>query len=89
MDWKLAATIFSTILLAEMGDKTQLLVVTSAASTRKPWVVFAAGVLALALVTALGAFAGGFITRWVPEQALKKGAAVLFVLIGLWTWFKG
>jgi putative Ca2+/H+ antiporter (TMEM165/GDT1 family) len=89
MDWKLALTAFGAIFLAEMGDKTQLAVITMSASSHKAWSVFLGAALALAAVTALGAFLGGAVTRWVPEVVLKKGAAVLFVGIGLWTWFKG
>lgn len=89
MDWKLALTTFTAILLAEMGDKTQVAVITMTASSRRPWTVFLGAVVALASVTALGVLAGGAIAKWVPESVLKKCAAVLFMAIGLWTWVKG
>lgn len=89
MDWKLAATTFAAIFLAEMGDKTQLLVITLTSSSRKPVSVFLGAAAALVLVTLLGALLGELVTRWVPEQILKRSAAVLFVAIGVWTWFKG
>lgn len=89
MDWKVFLTTFGTLFLAEMGDKTQLAVMTLTGSSRKPLSVFLGGVLALALVTALGVLVGRTVTAWVPEAVFKKGAAVLFVAIGLWTWFKG
>ncbi len=88
MDWKLALTTFSAIFLAEMGDKTQLAVVTMTASSRKPLSVFLGGAVALMLVTALGVLLGGVIDRYVPERLLARSAAVLFVVIGVWTWFK-
>lgn len=89
MDWKIALTTFGTLFLAEMGDKTQLAVITLTASSRKPWAVFIGGSAALILVTGLGAVAGGFVTRWIPAEIITKAAAVLFVAIGIWTWFKG
>ena len=89
MDWKLALTAFAATFLAEMGDKTQLAVVSMTASSGKPLSVFIGATIALTLVTLLGALAGGVVTRWVPEQVLTKLAAVLFVAIGIWTWFKG
>ncbi len=89
MDWKIALTTFGALFLAEMGDKTQLAVMTLTASSRKPWAVFLGGSLALVVVTGLGVLLGGVVTRWVPAGVLTKGAAVLFVAIGVWTWFKG
>ncbi len=88
MDWRLALTTFSAIFLAEMGDKTQLAIVTMTASSRKPLPVFLGGAAALTLVTALGVLLGGVVDRFVPQRLLAKAAAVLFVAIGVWTWFK-
>ena len=89
MDWKLMSTTFASIFLAEMGDKTQLAVVSMTASSRKPFSVFVGASVALTLVTLLGAMLGGIVTRWVPEHLLNRAAAVLFVVIGIWTWLKG
>jgi putative Ca2+/H+ antiporter (TMEM165/GDT1 family) len=88
MDWKLALTTFAAIFLAEMGDKTQLSIITLASSSRKPLTVFFGGAAALVLVTALGAALGELVTRYVPAGVLTKAAAILFVAIGIWTWFK-
>jgi putative Ca2+/H+ antiporter (TMEM165/GDT1 family) len=88
MDWKLSFAAFAAIFLAEMGDKTQLAVISMTASSGKPFSVFIGATVALTLVTLLGALAGGIVTRWVPEQVLTRLAAVLFVAIGIWTWFK-
>jgi putative Ca2+/H+ antiporter (TMEM165/GDT1 family) len=88
MDWKMAGTTFTAIFLAEMGDKTQLAILTLSASSGKPFSVFLGGAVALILVTAVGALLGGAVTRYVPEEILTKVAAVLFVAIGIWTWFK-
>jgi putative Ca2+/H+ antiporter (TMEM165/GDT1 family) len=88
MDWKVAAATFAALFLAEIGDKTQLAIITMSASSRKPLSVFLGGVLALILVTALGALLGGVITRYVPQQILTRSAAILFIAIGIWTWFR-
>lgn len=89
MDLRLMLSTFVTLFLAEIGDKTQLAVVTLSTSSRKPLSVFMGGAIALVVVTAIGAVFGEAITRVVPEAYLKKGAAVLFVAMGIWTWFKG
>ncbi len=89
MDWRLAFTTFAAIFIAEMGDKTQLAVISLTASSRRPFSVFIGAAVALMLVTVLGVALGGVVTKWVPEQVLTRIAAVLFVVIGIWTWLKG
>lgn len=84
LDWKTFGTVFSALFLAELGDKTQLATITMTASTGKPVSVFIGAALALATVTLLGVVFGAAITRIVPELWLKRGAALLFVGIGLW-----
>jgi putative Ca2+/H+ antiporter (TMEM165/GDT1 family) len=85
MDWKLAAVAFGTLFLAELGDKTQLAVFTLAAQKSNPWPVFLGASAALVVVTFLGTFLGGFITKFVPPDALQLIAGLLFVVIGAFT----
>jgi len=73
----------SALFLAELGDKTQLAVLTLVASTRKPLAVFVGASVALVTVTALGVLFGQGLTRLVPERLLHKAAALAFVAIGL------
>ena len=88
MDFKVISVAFLTLFLAEMGDKTQLAAVSMAASSGKPWSVFIGGSLALAAVTGIGVVFGEGLLRAVPEPLIRRCAAVLFVLIGGWMWFK-
>jgi putative Ca2+/H+ antiporter (TMEM165/GDT1 family) len=83
MDWKLAAVAFGTLFLAELGDKTQLAVFTLAADSQKPLRVLAGASAALVVVTLLGTFLGGFITRYIPASLLQVIAGLLFVGIGV------
>lgn len=83
MDWKLIATAFGILFLAELGDKTQLAVFTLAAQTKSPGTVFIGASLALVLVTLLGAYLGGFISNYVPPKTLHIGAGTLFILLGV------
>ena len=89
MDWKLFLTAFGTLFIAEFGDKTQLAAFTLTSSSQKPWTVFIASSLALMAVTAIGVLVGQAAGKFIPETILKKGAALLFIAIGVWTWFKG
>lgn len=83
MDWRVFLTTFGAIFLAEMGDKTQLAAMTMAAETRRPWAVFVGASLALACVSALGVLVGGTLGHYLPLVWIKRGAAVLFILIGV------
>lgn len=84
MDKRAFLTAFTTLFLAEMGDKTQLAVVTLTGSTRKPAAVFLGAAAALVAVTAIGVLFGQAIMRLVPEQFIRRGAALLFVGMGVW-----
>ncbi len=87
MNFRVFATTFATLFVAEMGDKTQLAAINLTASTKQPWSVFLGGTAALAAVTGLGVLFGEGITKLVPELYLRRGAAVLFVGIGAFMWF--
>ncbi len=88
MDYRVFATTFVTLFLAEMGDKTQLAAVNLSASTKQPLSVFLGGTAALAAVTGLGVLFGEGIVRLVPEIYIRRGAAAMFVVIGVVMWFK-
>ena len=89
MEWKQFLTAFSIIFIAELGDKTQLAVITMSAATKQPLSIFLGGALALVLLTGAGVIAGDVVTKYLPENVLPKAAALLFIFIGIWTWFKG
>lgn len=88
MDFRVFATAFVTLFLAELGDKTQLAAVAMSASSKKPLSVFLGGTLALAAVTGLGVLFGEALVRAVPEIYIRRGAALLFVAVGGFMWFK-
>ncbi len=78
---------FALLFVAELGDKTQLAVISMTAKHKMPLWVFVGAALALTAVTLLGVLGGEILTRFVPEMALRKVAAVLFVGMGLLMWF--
>lgn len=86
MDIKILLTAFTTLFLAEMGDKTQLAVITLSAASRKPMSVFLGAVAALAVVTALGVLFGQGAVKILPEGTLHRIAATMFIGIGVWMW---
>lgn len=83
MDWKIFGTAFITLFLAELGDKTQLAVITMSANTESKLSVFVGASLALIAVTAIGVLAGGVLTQFVPTEWLQRIVAVAFIAIGV------
>ena len=83
MEWKIIGTAFLTIFLAELGDKTQLAVITMTAKTDSKLAVFLGASLALVLVTLLGVLFGGLLTQYVPTEWLQRIVAVAFIAIGV------
>lgn len=76
-----------TLFLAELGDKTQLAVITLTSKTKEPVWVFLGAVLALSCVTLLGVLAGEVLLKFVPEAVIKKLAAAAFVILGILMFF--
>lgn len=79
---------FALLFVAELGDKTQLAVISMTAKHKMPIPVFAGAALALVAVTLLGVLGGEVLTRFIPELLLRKAAAVLFVIMGILMWFE-
>ena len=78
----IASLIF--VVLAEMGDKTQLLAMAFASRFR--WQTVMWGVfVATAANHLMAAAAGSYLTMIVPLESIKIAAAVSFILFGLWT----
>lgn len=83
---KAFATVFVTVFLAEIGDKTQLATMLFAADAKTTkWVVFAGSALALILAAAIGVLVGAQIERFISPRTLKIVAGVGFIAIGIWT----
>lgn len=81
-DLLLLASTFSTVFLAELGDKTQLATVAISGTSNRPLYVFLGSASALVLASFLGALLGGGLAEVVPAQLLQLAAAVGFLVIG-------
>ena len=88
MDWKIFVTTFATLFIAELGDKTQLAVITLTSKHQKPLPIFLGATLALASVTLLGVLGGEAAYRLMPAEHLRKLASGLFIILGLLMWFE-
>ena len=83
MDWNTLLSTLGLVFVAELGDKTQLAVVTQVCKYRRPWAVFLGATLALTAVTALGAVGGHVLGQIIPENILRTAAALAFVVMGI------
>lgn len=84
MDIAVMLPIFTSVFMAELGDKTQLATVCFMAGggCRKSEVFFASS-LALVLSTLLAVVFGAAIARLIPPKYLQLGAGLIFVIMGL------
>jgi putative Ca2+/H+ antiporter (TMEM165/GDT1 family) len=85
MDLRLFATVFSTVFVAELGDKTQLATLLYAADAQHPKLtVFAASASALVLASALGVLAGSLVSEHVDPKLVRWVAGLGFIAVGIW-----
>lgn len=86
MDPRLFLTVFTTVFVAELGDKTQLATLLFAAkSPGSLLAVFLGAAAALVLASAIGVLAGGLVASFVNPKYLTYAAGVGFIVIGIWT----
>jgi putative Ca2+/H+ antiporter (TMEM165/GDT1 family) len=89
MDIKLLATVFATVFLAELGDKTQLATLLFAADANvSKLTVFLGASAALIATSAIGVAAGTLAAEHLNARYLQIAAGIGFVAIGLWTLLK-
>ncbi|MFH1074861.1 MAG: TMEM165/GDT1 family protein [Candidatus Firestonebacteria bacterium] len=86
MDLKIFFTIFTTVLFAELGDKTQLATLLFATDKGNPrLMVFLASATALVVASALAVLLGNIFGRYVNPKYLAWIAGVGFMIVGIWT----
>ncbi|HEY0158627.1 MAG TPA: TMEM165/GDT1 family protein [Thermoanaerobaculia bacterium] len=79
-------SVFITVFLAEIGDKTQLATMLFAAEAESnKWVIFAGSALALVCAAAIGVLVGAQLEKLISPRTLKIAAGIGFIAIGLWT----
>ena len=89
MDLSILMTVFTSVFIAELGDKTQLATMLFAADKdTSKLTVFVGAALALVLTSAIGVAAGSIVSQYVSEKTLHYVAGIGFIGIGLWTLVK-
>ena len=77
-------TTFTTVFLAELGDKTQLATLLLSAQSGKPWLVFSGAALALICSSLVGVLVGRWLSTVMQPERLEQMAGLLMLGLGLW-----
>ena len=85
-DWKIFLTIFTSVFIAELGDKTQLTTVLfSADKAVSKYAVFFAASTALVLASVIGVLAGSLLSEYINTKYLHYIAGIGFIGVGIFT----
>lgn len=77
------STAFIMVVLAEMGDKTQLLAM--AFATKYPWKKVMFGILVATILNHFVAIAAGiYLYSFIPKDIVELVASIAFIVFGLW-----
>ncbi|MFA5039049.1 MAG: TMEM165/GDT1 family protein [Candidatus Omnitrophota bacterium] len=82
MDWKVFLATFGAVFFAELADKTQIVGLTMAAKSQKPWAVLLGSVAAYCLITAVSVVIGVALSRFLKPEWLKMAGALIFIVMG-------
>ena len=77
-------TSFSTIFLAELGDKTQLATLIISAQSGRPLIVFTGAALALIFTSLLGVLIGRWIANNLPRQRFTVVSGIVMLSLGIY-----
>ena len=85
MEYKVLFTVFITVFIAELGDKTQLATLLFAADKEiGKLTLFIGASLALVAAAGIGVLAGSALSHSINEKYLHYVAGIGFVAIGIW-----
>jgi len=90
MNLQLILTVFTTVFLAEIADKTQVATFLYASDNGNSKLeVWIGAVAALAVASTIAVFAGSYLSQWLNEKIMAKIAGTAFILVGVWTMWRG
>ncbi len=74
---------FSTIFLAELGDKTQIATLMLSAQSGKPLIIFIGAALALISTSLLGVLIGRWIANKLPRERFTLVSGIIMLSLGI------
>lgn len=78
-------TVATTFFLAELGDKTMLATVTIASQQNSFVGVWLGSTVGMVIADGVAIIVGKVLGKKLPERAIKYGAALVFILSGIYT----
>ncbi len=88
MEWKLLITVFASVFVAELADKTQLVTLLFASDRgASKLTVFLGASLALISASAIAVAAGTLLSQLISVRTMSMVAGAGFILIGAWILF--
>jgi putative Ca2+/H+ antiporter (TMEM165/GDT1 family) len=86
MDWRVFGLVFTSVFIAELGDKTQLATMLFATDKdTSKLIIFLAASAALIVASGLGVLVGSFLSDYINPKYLNYLAGVGFIAIGTFT----
>ena len=76
-------TTFTTIFIAELGDKTQIATLMLSAESGKPIIVFIGSSLALISSSVVGVLIGKWLSKKIPPSKFALFTGILMILISV------
>ena len=76
-------SMFSLVLLSELGDKSQIAILGLAAQSAFPIVVFAGSFVSFLLLNGISAFAGDRMAERLPIRKVQIVTGIVFIVIGV------
>jgi putative Ca2+/H+ antiporter (TMEM165/GDT1 family) len=86
VNWQTLLSTFGLVFVAELGDKTQLAVVTQICKYRVSLPVLLGGSVALSGVTGLGVLGGQALGAVIPQSVIRTAAVAAFIVMGVLIW---
>tara|TARA_Y100001968_G_C19216170_1_gene647316 strand:+ start:254 stop:613 length:360 start_codon:yes stop_codon:yes gene_type:complete len=80
---------FSTIFIAELGDKTQIATLILSAQSGRPILIFFAAGLALIFTSLLGVIIGRWIANNLPRKRFTFGSGIIMLSLGIYLALQG
>jgi putative Ca2+/H+ antiporter (TMEM165/GDT1 family) len=81
--WGGLLSVFGLVALMELGDRSQLSVITLAAESGAALMVFVGAALGFLWLTALEVYLGKAIGEKVPKRYIRMGSGLVFILFGV------
>lgn len=83
MDIIILLTVFGILFLAELGDKTQLIVFNLSLEYEKSYKVGIGAMLGFATIVTIGVFFGAVITEFIPSFFISIFSGIIFIIVGI------